>query len=506
MRRWWIFAATTGSLSMILLDTTMVGVILPTVQRELDLSTAALQWVANAYLLTLAAFVAVGGRLADMFDPVRLFAAGVTGFALASAAAGIAPSGEALIAARAVQGVGAAVMMPASLAVVVAAFPPGERGRAVGLRAAISSAFLSIGPLIAGLLTAVASWRWVFWVNLPVSAATLVAARLAHTERIKPTGARFDTGGLLTLVPGLAAVVLALMEATTWGWRSGATIALLVCGGALLVAFAVHELRTRDPLVDLRLFRNRSFTADASVLFLVQFGLVGLTVFGAILLQDLLGFSPLEAGLAILPTTLAITVVAPAAGRLYDRLGARLPLAAGSAITAIGLLWTAAVVDRLSYAWLAPGYVAVGIGIGLTAGPANVDALGAAGPTQRGQAAGLTQLLRQVGGAVGLACIGTLVTTVQHARLSDFLTGAGVSPDRVAGLQRILAEDPTSQHAIAAQVPRADLTAVVGVARDAVVDAIATAYYVAGGVVLVALVVVLALRRRSETGPAVAHG
>ena len=264
------------------------------------------------------------------------------------------------------------------------------------------------------------------------------------TRRALTGAAHLERTGVLLLVPGLAAVVFALMEATIWGWGSSATLVLLLGGGALLAAFVVHELRaSSEPLVDLRLLRNRALASDGGVVFLVQFALVGLLIYGAILDQKLLGLSPVEAGLALLPTALAILLVAPSAGRLYDRVGARRPLTLGSAIAAAGLAWTGLVIGRLSYAWLVPGYIAVGVGIALTSGPAKVDALTAAGPALRGQAAGLMQLLRQLGGVFGLAVIGTVVAAVQHDRLSDSLAAAGVPQGRIEGLQRILVEDPS---------------------------------------------------------------
>ncbi len=504
-RKWWVLAATTGPLAMILLDTTMIGVALPTIERELNLSTVALHWVPNAYLVALAAFVAVGGRLVDALNPVRLLAAGVIGFACASAFAGAAPSGNWLIAGRAVQGVCAAAMLPASLAIVFDAFAPGERGRAVGFRASLASVFLVLGPVIGGLLTQELSWRAIFWVNLPISAATLAMIWLARldTRRARTGAAHLERTGVLLLVPGLAAVVFALMEATIWGWGSSATLVLLLGGGALLAAFVVHELRAPEPLVDLRLLRNRALASDGGVVFLVQFALVGLLIYGAILDQKLLGLSPVEAGLALLPTALAILLVAPSAGRLYDRVGARRPLTLGSAIAAAGLAWTGLVIGRLSYAWLVPGYIAVGVGIALTSGPAKVDALTAAGPALRGQAAGLMQLLRQLGGVFGLAVIGTVVAAVQHDRLSDSLAAAGLPQGRIEGFQRILVEDPASQRAIAADITPGHLGASLRIARDALVEAIGTAYYVAAGVVLVAglVVLVLELRRSNDVAP-----
>ena len=426
-RKWWVLVAMTGSLSMVLLDTTMIGVALPTIQRELDLPTVDLQWVVNAYLLSLAAFVSVGGRLADLVGPVRLYGTGVVVFALSSAAAGLAQGGDVLIAARAVQGIGAAAMMPASLAIVMNAFDPGEQGRAVGLRSGVSSVFLTLGPVLGGLLTQAVSWRAIFWVNLPVSVVTLALTWVAHphSDRARAGVARLERVGVLLLVPGLGATVVALMEAAKWGWGSPATIVLLVTGAGLLAAFVFHEWHARSRSSTCACSARRALVVDRTVVFVIQFALVGLTVWG----HPDAGPARLRAGAGRLgdrSTTIAITLVAPLAGRLYDRVGARLPLALGTATTALGLAWTGAVIDRLSYAWLVPGYTAIELGIALTSGPATVDALTAAGAALRGQAAGLIQLVRQLGGVFGLAVIGTVVAVVQHDRLSASLGPAGV--------------------------------------------------------------------------------
>jgi EmrB/QacA subfamily drug resistance transporter len=498
-RRWWLLVAMAGALSMILADAAIVGVVLPTVQRDLDLSTSALQWVANAYLLTLAGFVAVSGRLTDVLGGVRVFTVGVTLFVLASVAAAVAPSAGWLIAARAAQGFGGALMMPPSLTLVVSAFPTHERGRAVGIRIAVSTVFLLVAPLIGGLLTQGASWRWVFWINLPLGAATLLLTRIARPIARAEPEARMDPGGLLCLVPGLTAVVLATMQGTAWGWDAPATIGLLAVGATLLAAFVVIELRVGEPLVDLRVFEHRHFAAEALVVFLIQFALIGLTVFGAILLQDLLGFTPIEAGLAILPTTLSIAAISPVAGWLYDRAGVRPLLVAGTAIVAGALIWTGAVIDELSYVWLLPGYVGIGIGIALTSGPANVDAVTSVPASLRGEASGLLQLARQTGGTIGLAVIGAVVVAVQDARLSERFGRAGIPSDRLVEVERVLAEDPGSQHAIAARVPRADLVAVLEAARAAEVAGLSTAYYVAGGALTLALLVAIVLLRPTES-------
>jgi EmrB/QacA subfamily drug resistance transporter len=498
-RRWWLLAATTGSLSMILVDGGMVGVILPSVQQELDLSTSALQWVANAYLLTLAAFVAVGGRLTDALGGVSVFKVGIVLFTLASGLAGVAPSGAGLIAARAAQGAGAALMLPPSLTLVVSTFPPHQRGRAVGIRVALSTSLLSLAPLIGGLLAQGPGWRWAFLINLPLGVATFVLIRIARPLAPRDADARVDAGGLMCLLPGLTAVVVAMMQGTSWGWGAPATISLLAAGVVLLAAFVVIELHVGDPLVELRLFERRSFTAAAIVVFLIQFALIGLTVFGAILLQDLIGFTPVEAGLAILPTTLSIAAVSPAAGWLYERVGVRPLLVTGTAVVAGALIWMGAVIDELTYAWLLPGYIGIGIGIGLTSGPANVDAIGSVSKSLRGQAGGLLQVARQVGGTFGIAVIGAVVVAVQDARLSDRFGGAGIPSDHLTPVERVLAEDPGDRHAIAAQVPRADLATVLDAARDAQMAGLSSAYYAAGAVSILALVMAIVLLR--ETRP-----
>jgi EmrB/QacA subfamily drug resistance transporter len=347
-RRWWVLATMTGSLSMVLIDETVVSVALPTIQRDLDTSQTGLQWVVNAYLLALAAFVAVGGRLAEMFGPGRVFRIGAVVFLAASAACGFAPTEAALIAARAVQGVGAALMIPPSGAIVVNAFGVSERGRAMGIYAGVSMIFLALGPLLGGVLTEGWTWRAVFWINLPVGLAMLALAHVS-LPRDEREDARLDWGGALTLVPALVMTVLALMQAQTWGWESPATLGLLAAGAVLLVAFVLVERRARAPLIALGLFTSRNFSVDNSVLALVQFALTGLTVFGAIYVQDLLGFGPIAAGLSLLPLTVPLLLLAPRAGRVYDRIGPRLLVGAGAGLLAISLSWSALVLDQLEY-------------------------------------------------------------------------------------------------------------------------------------------------------------
>jgi EmrB/QacA subfamily drug resistance transporter len=327
-RRWWILANMTGALSMMMIDATVVSVALPTIQEEFDASQAEVQWVMNAYLLALAALVAVGGRLGDMYGHARIFKIGVLVFIASSAAAGLAQSDSWLIGARAIEGGGAAIMIPATMAIVTNAFPASMRGRAMGIFAGISMVALALGPLVGGVLTELVTWRAIFFINLPIG-ALVIAVTYVTLRHETPAGGRLDRLGMVTLVGGLTAVVLALMQSSTWGWGSIATIGLLAGGLLALVVFVRIELRVDQPLVELRLFSSHNFSADVGVLAAVQFTLMGLTVFAAIWIQNVLGFNPIQAGLSLLPLTIPVLFAAPIAGRFYDRIGPRLLVGTG---------------------------------------------------------------------------------------------------------------------------------------------------------------------------------
>jgi MFS family permease len=266
-------------------------------------------------------------------------------------------------------------MIPPSGAIVINTFDVDQRGRAMGIYAGISMIFLALGPLVGGVLTQGVSWRAVFWVNLPVGLLMLALAHVSLERDQRDAGARLDWPGAFTLVPGLVMIVLALMQSQQWGWGSPAVILLLAAGAALVVAFVFVERRVAAPLIQLALFRSRNFSVDNTVLGLVQFALTGLTVFGAIYVQDLLGFDPITAGLTLLPVTVPLLVLAPRAGRLYDRLGPRALVGTGAALLGVGLGYSAAVLDKFSYGWLVPGYVAMGIGLALVMTPASTDAM-----------------------------------------------------------------------------------------------------------------------------------
>jgi predicted MFS family arabinose efflux permease len=299
-------------------------------------------------------------------------------------------------------------------------------------------------------------------------------------------------------VPGLVAVVLALMQSTVWGWGDPLTWGLLIAGGCLLLVFLALEPRIRQPLVELRLFRDRNFAGDNLALFCIQFGLIGLTVFGAIYVQDILGFSAVEAGLSLLALTLPLLVVAPRAGALYDRLGPRLLVGTGSTLVAASLVWCGAILDKLSYAWLAPGYVVMGIGVGLVMGPANTDAMNSAPRALRGQASGVVQTVRQVGGTIGLAIMGTIVVNIQHSKLEDFLSGLGAPPALVSTIENMLSQETGQQQAAAQSIPAAERSEILEGVQDAVVSGITWAYNVGAIVMAVAAVGAFAVLRHEQ--------
>jgi EmrB/QacA subfamily drug resistance transporter len=417
--RWWVLAAMTGAMAMVMLDQTVVTVALPQMQRELDLSSTGVQWVINAYVLALAAIVAPAGWLADATGRVRCFAIGVVGFTVASAACGIAGGEAEILAARAVQGVAAALMMTATAAIVIGAFPLRERGRAMAIFGTIPIALIAVGPLLGGLLTEYASWRLVFLMNVPIALITLVLTRIARPATDRRPLRSPDAAGIGLLVPGVVALVLGLQQASAWGWGSAATLGAIGAGAALLALFVAVERRAREPVVELRLFRNRAFAADNAVLFLTQATVVASVTFTSIFLQNALDLSPAQAGLALLPVVLPMLLVRRFVGRWFDAVGVRAPVRLGTALTAVGLLALAPAIAARSFPAMVPGLVLQGLGLAFAVSPPTTDALSRAPGHLRGAAAGVVSLVRQLGGTVGLAAIGTIVATHERAQIAD---------------------------------------------------------------------------------------
>ena len=319
-RKWWTLGAVAFALFMIMLDNTVVNVALPSIQRSLRAEISELEWIVSAYALTFAVLLLSGGKLADMFGRRRVFLLGLAVFALSSLLCGLAPDAHVLIAARAVQGVGAALMMPATLAIISATFPPKERGLAIGIWAGVSAMALAIGPLVGGLLTEHVDWSWIFYINVPIGALGIVAGRIIIQEsRDMSRVQSLDVPGLVTNAAALFALTFGLIEANRYGWTSPTILGLFAAAAAGLAAFAAIEHRRRAPMLDLSLFRSSTFTGANIVAFLVTLAMFGVFFFMSIFVQRILGYSPVEAGAIFLPMTILIILVAPVAGRASDR-------------------------------------------------------------------------------------------------------------------------------------------------------------------------------------------
>jgi len=450
--KWWALAAMCFALFMIMLDNTVMNVALPSIQSDLGASISSLEWVVNGYSLSFAVLLATGGRLGDILGRRRMFMTGVVLFALSSATAGLAPSTGALVASRVTQGVGAALMMPATLSIITNAFPPAERGRAIGTWAGVSALALALGPLLGGFLTEHVSWRAIFYLNIPVAAGAIVTALFAVREsRDETVGREIDWAGTAVLTAGLSAGVLALIEGNSWGWGSERIIALIVVSIVLLVAFGWLEGKVRAPIVQFEFLRNRNFFGALTVAFVISFAMLGMFFFMALYIQNILGYSPLEAGVRFLPTTLVIMVVAPIAGRMTDRIGARIPIVAGLALVAVSLFLQAQISVTSGYGSLLVPFILMGFGIGLTMSPMSTAAMNAVHVTKSGLASGLLSMSRMVGGTFGVAVLGAVFQGNSRTELESALRGAELPAAQIdsiseqlgsGGLDRALAGLP----------------------------------------------------------------
>ena len=423
-RRWWTLGAMCFALFMLMLDNTVVNVALPTIQRSLGLSIGGLEWVVNAYTLTFAVLLITGGRLGDIFGRRRLFLIGVGIFTASSAFIGFAQSPAWLIGGRAVLGVGAALMMPATLSIVTNAFPPAERGKAIGTWAAASGVALAVGPVVGGFLVEHVSWQSIFFLNVPVAIlAVVVTVFAAEESRDESATHHIDVVGVTTVSVGLGALVLALIEGNDWGWGSPRILGLVALAVFALAAFVIVELNSREPMVDFRFFRTRTYLATNLVSFLVTFAMLAMFFFLALYMQDIKGYSPLEAGVRFLPATVTIMVVAPIAGRLTDRIGARPLISAGLLIIAASLFWQGHLSSDTGYPTLAGAFALMGMGMGLTMPPMTTAAMNAVEQSKAGVASGILSMSRMVGGTFGVAAMGALIAGVGRRRLDQLLPG-----------------------------------------------------------------------------------
>lgn len=416
-RKWWTLGAMCFALFMVMLDNTVVNVALPSIQRDLGASISGLEWAVNGYTLSFGVFLATAGRLGDIFGRRRGFLVGVTVFTLSSIACGVSTSTTMLIIARVFQGLGAAFMMPATLSIVTNAFSPAERGRAIGTWAGVSAVALAIGPVVGGFLTEQVSWQSIFFLNVPVGVVAILATVFAVREsRDHTVGHKLDPLGVGALTISLTALVVALVDGNSWGWGSPAIIGLFAASVVFAVAFLLIEPRVKAPIIDFSFLRSRDFLGANLVGFVVSFAMFGVFFFIALFMQDILGYSPLEAGVRFLPSTLAIVLLAPVAGRVTDRIGPRWPIVAGLTLVAISLFLQTriSVGDTYEDIWIV--FVLLGMGLAFTITPMSTAAMNSVEPTKAGVASGILSMSRMIGGTVGVAALGA----VFQSRAGDF--------------------------------------------------------------------------------------
>jgi EmrB/QacA subfamily drug resistance transporter len=442
-RKWWTLGAMCFALFMIMLDNTVVNVALPSIQRDLGASISGLEWTINGYTLSFAVLLATGGRLGDIFGRRRMFLIGVVVFAGSSATAGFAPDQTALVLSRVVQGVGAALMMPGTLSIITDAFPPSERGKAMGTWAGVSALALAVGPVLGGFLTEHVSWRAIFYINIPVAIGAVLATLFAVREsRDTSVGREVDYAGVAVLTVGLTALVLALVEGNSWGWGSAQIVALLAAAAVALPAFVAVENRVRAPMVQFELLSDRNFLGAVVVALIISFAMLGVFFFLALYMQDILRYSPLEAGVRFLPSTLMIVVVAPIAGRLSDRIGPRWLIVGGLALVAASLFVFSGIAVDSGYLDLLPGFMLLGIGIAMTMSPMTSAAMNAVPVQKAGIASGVLSMFRMVGGSLGVAVTGAIFQGVvggsfETAQPQDFVDALSVAMT-VSGVVAVL--------------------------------------------------------------------
>ena len=424
-RKWWTLAAVSFGLFMIMLDNTVVNVALPSIQRDLETDLSQLQWIVTGYALSFAALMLIGGKLADAYGRRLLFVAGILVFTLASLWCGLATSGDMLIAARVVQGVGAALMNPATLSIIAATFPPQERGMAIGIWAGVSALALAIGPLVGGLLTEHLSWHWIFFVNVPVGVLGIAASYLLIRESKDETHESLDLPGLATSALGLFALTYGLIEANHYGWGSVRIAGSFVVSAAALAAFIAMERRRRAPMLDLTLFRSGTYVGANVAMLLVALAMFGVFFFVSLYMQNVLGYSAVQTGAAFLPMTVVIILCAPVAGKLSDRHGSRWLMATGMVLLGVQLLYLSQLGRDATFWNLLPAFVVGGLGMGLTMTPTAAAATRAVPVDKSGVGAAVLNAMRQVGGSLGIALMGAIVAQAAESRapIDGFMAG-----------------------------------------------------------------------------------
>ena len=408
-RKWFTLAAVSFGLFMIMLDNTVVNVALPAIQEDLGADLSELQWVVTGYALTFAALMLIGGKVADAYGRRLIFVVGIAIFTSASLWCGLADSSDELIAARVLQGVGAALMNPATLSIIAATFPAHQRGMAIGIWAGVSALALAIGPLVGGLITEHIHWSWIFFINVPVGVVAIAASFLFIDESRDETHTGLDLPGLATSAVGLFALTYGLIEANTYGWGSPRIVGAFVLAAVMLTAFVLLERHQRAPMLQLSLFRSGTYTGANLVVLLVALAMFGVFFFLSLYMQNILGYSAVQTGAAFLPMTILIILVAPIAGKMSDRIGSRGLLTAGMILVAVQLLYFSRLDESSTFWTLLPGFLIGGVGMAITMTPSAAAATRSVPVDKAGVGSAVLNASRQVGGSLGIALMGAIL-------------------------------------------------------------------------------------------------
>ena len=423
-RKWFIHISASLAFGLILLDETVVAVALPTIQKEFSMSLVLSHWVMNSYLLVLAGFIAIGGKLGDIFGFRKVFAAGLLVFGISSIAAGFAQNPTWLISAVTVQGFGAAVMFPTSVALIAYVFPENQRGLAMGIYGSIGTAFLSIGPLIGGYFTDAISWRWIFWINVPIVTIILIVFLATWREPLlEASGKKFDYLGLVTLVSGISTLVLAIMQGPEWGWDSRVIIFLFIVSAVLLLFFCITELKIQNPLIELDLFRNGTFNSSNLQIFTGQFCKLSVVVFGALYFQKVLKMDPFKAGLALLPAMVPIPIMAVVCGKLTDRYGPRYPSIFGLMLGGIAIILIGVLTGFSRYEYILPVLVLYGLSQPYLYTPPRVAVTNSVTVDKQGQASGIVSTAQMLGATMSVAVMSATLTEFGSFKAVFIITG-----------------------------------------------------------------------------------
>jgi EmrB/QacA subfamily drug resistance transporter len=477
-----ILAAMIFAVAMTFIDQTIVSIAAPQVQRELHLTNTGVQWAVNAYLLSLAALFAFGGRLADTVGHRRMVTLGVILFAGASAMCGLTPKGSLaeawIVTFRVIQGAGGAIMFPAALAIVVQTFALRERGKALAIFFGIAGGLTAVGPILGGYLTQW-TWRAIFWVNIPVAIIALILIAISKPKTLhKP--ARMDYRGLVLIAGGVALSVFGFQQSAIWGWGNPGTWACVVVGAVVLVAFARIEIHTGSPLMQVSIFRIRAFLVENLVLSIAMLVFIPVFFFASEYAQIALGKTPSAAGLYILYFFIGFVIAAQIGGRMLDRIGAKRPVVLGCALSAVGFYLWAGKVTGLDFGSQQIDIIIAGAGMGLMLGPANTDAVNRASKLSYGEATGITQTVRNYSASLGLAILGTILVSQMRSRIATSLITMGVPSARAHA---------EASHLSQSQSPSAGTTAIPHFVRLDFAYATRSVLYVMAAIMVAAAIV-----------------